>query len=123
MLFKILADLVVLVHFLWIIFLFLGAVLGVRCKAIKIIHLSALCFAILIQVFDWYCPLTYLEFWLRSKHDPALTYSGSFVIHYVEKVVYLELSRSLIFIFTVFLVVFNGWLYLKRTGFFHSSPQ
>lgn len=123
MLFKILVDLVVLVHFLWIIFLFLGAVLGVRCKAIKIIHLSALCFAILIQVFDWYCPLTYLEFWLRSKYDPVLTYSGSFIIHYVEKVVYLEISRSLIFIFTVFLCVFNGWLYLIKTKFFHSSPQ
>jgi hypothetical protein len=123
MLFKILADLVVLIHFLWIIFLFLGAVLGAKFKTIKIIHLSALCFAILIQVFDWYCPLTYLEFWLRSKYDPALTYSGSFIIHYVEKVVYLEISRSFIFILTVFLCIFNGWLYLTKIKFPHSSPQ
>jgi hypothetical protein len=115
--------LVVLVHFLWIVFLFLGAVLGVRFKTIKIIHLSALCFAILIQVFDWYCPLTYLESWFRSKYDSALTYSGSFIIHYVEKLVYLEISRSLIFILTVFLCIFNGWLYLAKTKLLHSSTQ
>ena len=106
-----------LTHFLWIIFLFLGALLGVKYKAIKIIHLSALCFAILMQAFDWYCPLTHLEFWLRSKYNPVLIYSGSFIIHYVEKIVYLEISRSLVFIFTVFLCVFNGWLYLKKTKF------
>ena len=123
MLFKILTDLVVLVHFLWIVFLFLGAVVGVKFKAIKIIHLSGLCFAILIQVLDWYCPLTYLEFWLRSKYGSALTYSGSFIIHYVEKIVYLEISRLLIFIFTLFLCIFNGWLYLTKTKFSDSSPQ
>ena len=45
-----------------------------------VIHLSGLFFAILIQVFGWYCPLTHLEFWLRSKHDPALVYVGSFMV-------------------------------------------
>ena len=114
MLFKILADFVVLVHFLWILFLFFGALLGVRYKAIKIIHLPGLFFAILIQIFDWYCPLTHLEFWLRSKHDPSLAYAGSFIVHYVEKLVYLELSHSLIFIFTICLCAFNGWLYFRK---------
>ncbi len=111
---KISADIVVFAHFLWILFLFLGALWGVRSKAIKIIHLAGLIFAFVIQVLDWYCPLTHLEVWLRSRHDPALTYAGSFVIHYVEKLVYLELSRPLVFIFTIFLCGFNAWIYLKK---------
>ena len=114
MLYKILADIVVLIHFLWIIFLFLGAYWGKRYKAVKIFHLSGLVFAFIIQIFDWYCPLTHLEVWLRSKHDPALLYTGSFFIHYVEKIVYIELSRYLVFIFTLLLCGLNIWFYLRR---------
>jgi len=121
MLYKIFADIVVFLHFLWILFLVFGAVWGVRSKNVKIFHLFGLFFAILIQVFEWYCPLTYVEFWLRSKHDPALAYTGSFIIHYVEKTVYLEVSHSLIFIFTIFLCVFNAWYYLRKTKWF--SPN
>jgi len=114
MLYKILADIIVLIHFVWIIFLFLGAFWGVRNKAVKIFHISGLIFAFLIQIFDWYCPLTHLEVWLRSRHDPAISYTGSFIIHYVEKIVYIEISRSLIIIFTILLCGINAWLYLKK---------
>src|SRR3989304_9245581 len=100
--YRILADITVLIHFSWILFLILGAFLGAKNKGVKIFHISGLVFAFVIQIFDWYCPLTHLEVWLRSKHDPALTYTGSFIIHYVEKIVYIELSRTLILIFTLF---------------------
>jgi hypothetical protein len=111
---KILADVVVLVHFLWILFLFLGALWGIRHKVVRLFHLSGLAFAFIIQIFDWYCPLTYLEVWLRSKHSPSLTYTGSFIIYYVEKIVYLQLSRSLVFILTILLCGLNIWLYLGK---------
>ena len=114
MFYKILADITVLVHFFWIVFLFLGAVWGIKYKVIRVIHLSGLFIAILIQIFDWYCPLTHLEVWLRSRHDLALTYTGSFIIYYVEKIVYLEFSQTTIFIFTIILCVFNAWFYLRK---------
>jgi len=114
MLYKILADNVVLIHFLWIVFLFLGAVWGKRRKAVKIIHITGLIFAFFLVIFNWYCPLTYLEVWLRSRHDPSLTYKGSFIIYYAEKLIYVELPRYLIAISTIFLCGFNGWLYIKR---------
>ena len=114
MLHKIFADCVVLLHFLWILFLIFGAFLGVRNRAIKYIHLSGLLFAILIQIFGWYCPLTHLEFWLRSRHNPSIAYAGSFIIHYVERLVYLEISQTGIFLATIGLVIFNSWLYLRK---------
>ncbi|MBI4684617.1 MAG: DUF2784 domain-containing protein [Nitrospirae bacterium] len=111
MLYKILADIVVFIHFLWIVFLIFGAFLGVRYKAIKIIHISGLAFAVIMQIFGWYCPLTHLEVWLREKHDPTLVYAGSFIIHYVEKIIYFEPSRYLIFILTILICGFNLWVY------------
>jgi hypothetical protein len=112
--YKILADIVVLIHFIWILFLFWGAFWGVNNRAIKIFHISGLLFAFLIQIFDWTCPLTHLEVWLRSQHHSNLTYAGSFIIHSIEKLVYIELSRSLILVFTIFLCGFNLWFYFKR---------
>jgi hypothetical protein len=41
-------------------------------------------------------------------------YAGSFIVHYVEKIVYLELSRTLIVIGTVILVGLNVWFYRKK---------
>ena len=84
-------------------------------RSSKIFHLSGLAFAFIIQVLGWYCPLTYLEVWLRSRHDSSLTYTGSFIIHYVERIVYIELSRYLIFVLTLVLCGLNLWLYLKKT--------
>jgi len=114
MIYKILADSVVLIHFLWIIFLFFGALWGVKNRIVKIFHIVGLAFAFLIQIVDWYCPLTHLEVWLRSKHDSALAYTGSFVIHYVERIVYIEISRHWVLLLTLFLCSFNAWCYLKR---------
>jgi len=110
---KVLADFVVSVHFLWIFFLIFGALLGVRNKAIKYLHLSGLLFAILLQIFGWYCPLTHLEVWLRSRHNPSIAYAGSFIIHYVERLVYLEISTTVVLALTIFLSLFNLWVYSR----------
>lgn len=114
MLYDVLADAVVFVHFLWILFLIFGALIGRRYRGVKRFHIAGLLFAITIQVFGWYCPITYLEVWLRRLHKPGEAYSGSFIIHYMEKFVYIELSSGIIFILTLFLVVFSIIVYLYR---------
>ncbi|MDP2167259.1 MAG: DUF2784 domain-containing protein [Thermodesulfovibrionales bacterium] len=112
--YKIMADAVVLIHFLWIVFLIFGAVAGARNKSLKIFHVSGLGFALLTQMFGFYCPLTYLEAWLRARHNPALAYSGSFIVHYMEKIIYIEIPHSLIIWLTVMLCAFNAWFYLRK---------
>lgn len=108
------ADLTVLTHFLWILFLIFGSLWGVRRRAVKILHISGLAFALVIQVFGWYCPLTYLEVWLRAKQNPSLTYRGSFIVHYMERFVYLDLSRTTITMLTILLCTFTAWFYLRK---------
>ena len=114
MLYKLLADAFVFIHFLWIVFLFLGALWGRKSRIVKIFHLSGLAFAFIIQIFDWFCPLTHLEFWLRGKHNPDLTYAGSFIIHYVERIIYMEISQTIVLLFTILLCGFNALFYLKK---------
>jgi hypothetical protein len=114
MVYKLLADIVVFIHFLWILFVIFGVFWGIRNQKVRVIHIFALAFAIIIQVFNWYCPLTHLEAWLRAKHDPALSYTGSFITHYIEKIVYIDLPPSLIFVLSIFLSGISSWLYLRK---------
>ncbi len=112
--YRVLGDIVVFVHLLWIVFLIIGAYWGVRHKKVKFLHISGLAFAVILQAFDWYCPLTHLEIWLRSRHDPSLSYTGSFIVHYAEEIVYLDLPRSLITGLSIFLLIVNSWVYLRK---------
>lgn len=115
MLFKVAADGVVLIHFLWIIFLIFGVFIGRKYRPIKIFHIVGLGFAVTMQIFGWYCPLTHLEIWLRKRHDPSLAYSGSFIIHYMEKLIYIEFSPLVILLMTLVLVLISTYLYIKNS--------
>ncbi len=114
--YSIAADIVVLTHFLWIIFLIFGAFWGRRHRLVKTFHLFGMGFAVIIQIFGWYCPLTHLEIWLRRMHNPEIIYSGSFIIHYIEKLIYINISAHVIFILTIVLAIITAWIYLKKPG-------
>lgn len=112
--YKVLADVIVAVHFLWIVFLVLGGAWGGRHRTVRLLHIGGLAFAVLLQVFGWYCPLTYAEAWLRRRHSPGLAYSGSFIIHYMERFVYLSIDPRVILGVTLMLAAFYIHIYLKR---------
>ena len=114
-LFDISADIVVLLHFLWIMFLIFGVFIGRRYKWVKVFHIAGMGFAVVIQIFGWYCPLTHIEVWLRKMHRPSQGYEGSFIINYIQKIVYLELSGKVILTATVFLVLISTLIYLRNS--------
>jgi hypothetical protein len=51
------------------------------------VHLPAALWGVLIEFAGWYCPLTPLENWLRTRGG-AEGYPGGFVEHYILPVVY-----------------------------------
>ena len=112
MVYAILADAAVGAHFLWILFLIFGGFWR-RHRAVRVIHLSGLAFAFVINFFGLECPLTYLEVWFRGKVSPGSAYAGSFVAHYLEEVIYLNVSPAAIFGLTALLICWNAWLYLR----------
>ena len=106
-----LADAAVAIHFLWILFLLIGGWWGRRRRLIGVVHVAGLAFALLVESFDWYCPLTDLEVWLRGKRTQAV-YHDSFISHYLNKLIYIEVPHSSIVMLTLLLCLGNVWLYL-----------
>lgn len=112
--YRFVADLVVILHFLWILFILFGAFWGRRNRLVRTVHVSALAFALLLETFAWYCPLTYLEVWLRTRESSASGYAGDFVVHYLERLIYIELPRPLLVVGTLLLIAGNASIYLRR---------
>ncbi|MGR5471112.1 DUF2784 domain-containing protein, partial [Vibrio astriarenae] len=77
-----LADLVVILHHLFIIFALIGGVL-VRWRSYMLfIHIPAALWVTVISFKGWICPLTPLENQLRQAAGDE-GYPGGFVEHYI----------------------------------------
>src|SRR5512144_911769 len=93
MLYQRLADLVVVIHFAFVLFVVLGAFLVLRWPRLAWVHLPAAVWGVLIEYAGWICPLTPLEHWLRRAAGES-GYEGGFVEHYIIPVLYpLGLTR------------------------------
>ena len=61
-----------------------------------------------------YCPLTLWENILRAKYDPSLTYPGSFMVHYAQKLIYPDINPLVIRITTTFIGVFTVLVFIIK---------
>jgi hypothetical protein len=91
-----LADITLVVHLLWILFLVFGFLFALRRSRIAYVHLAGLIFALLLNAVGEYCPLTYLENHFRSLEDRRLLYSTSFIARNLESFVYPEIPEPLL---------------------------
>lgn len=87
MVYRTLADLVVLVHFAFVLFVVAGALLVLRWRWVAWIHVPAAVWGALIEFAGWICPLTPLEQRLRIMGGSA-GYTGGFIEHYVLPILY-----------------------------------
>ena len=85
--YKLIADLVVLIHFLFVLFSSLGALLVIRWRKILWLHLPAALWAAGIEFSGSVCPLTPLENWLRIRGGGA-GYTGDFIGQYLLRLLY-----------------------------------
>ena len=121
MLYDLAANLTALLHFGFLAFVVLGATLGHRSRRWRVIHLAAMAYGVLVEVFYWYCPLTYLEQFLRKRAGRGF-YEEPFIAHYLNQIIYLEVpQRSLIaaavIVLTGNLGLYAYWAYRSgRTG-------
>ncbi|MFL5530347.1 MAG: DUF2784 domain-containing protein, partial [Gemmatimonadaceae bacterium] len=82
MTYRILADLVLVLHLAFVIFVVAGAGLVTRRPRVAWLHLPAVVWGVLIEYAGWICPLTPLENSLRMRGGEA-GYSGGFIEHYL----------------------------------------
>lgn len=95
MLYRLLADAVVLLHLLFILLVLFGGLLILWRRRLIWLHLPVLAWGVGIELAGGICPLTPLEVQLRLAADQE-GYSGGFVEHYLIPLIYPEpLTRSL----------------------------
>ena len=82
-----LADLVVLLHFAFVLFVVFGGLLALRWPKVAYVHLPIAVYGVLIELVGWICPLTPLEKRLRESAG-LQGYQGGFVEHYILPVLY-----------------------------------
>jgi hypothetical protein len=85
--YRLLADLVVGVHALFVAFVIAGGLLALRWPWIAAAHLPAAVWGALIELRGGVCPLTPLENSLRASAGEA-GYEGGFIEHYLLPVLY-----------------------------------
>ena len=87
MIYRILADLVVGLHLLFVVFVVIGGLLALRWRWVAWLHLPAAIWGALIEFAGWVCPLTPVEKALRARAGGA-GYEGGFIEHYLIPVLY-----------------------------------
>ena len=87
MLYRVLADLVVVAHLMFILYALFGGLFGLWRKWSLVVHLPTAVWIAVIEVQGWICPLTPLENTLRSAGGAA-GYEAGFVAHYLLPVIY-----------------------------------
>jgi len=87
MIHRFLADVLVVVHLAFVLFVLLGGVLVLWRRRLALLHLPVAAWGVLIELSGWVCPLTPLEVRLRRLGGQA-GYSGGFVEHYILPVLY-----------------------------------
>ena len=111
MLYRILADLVVVLHFAFVLFVVLGGLFALRWPRAAWIHLPAGLWGAGIEFLAGICPLTPLENHLRRLGGEA-GYSGGFVEHYVLPVLYpAGLTHGIQLVLGTVVVVLNVAVY------------
>ncbi|MDH5315245.1 MAG: DUF2784 domain-containing protein [Gemmatimonadota bacterium] len=85
--FRLLADLIVVLHAAFVLFVVAGAVLVARWPKLLPVHLGCVAWGAYTEFTGTVCPLTPLENHLRRLAGQS-GYAGGFIEHYVIPVIY-----------------------------------
>jgi hypothetical protein len=87
MAYSILANILVLVHLGFVLFVVLGGLLALRWRLLMWLHVPAAIWGVLIEFVGWTCPITSLENYLRRLGGEA-GYRSDFIQHYLIPILY-----------------------------------
>lgn len=115
MVYRLLADLVVLVHFTFIIFAVAGGALVWRWPRLAWLHVPAFAWGVLIIGIGFTCPLTPLEKYLRHRGGES-AYRTGFIDHYIKGELYPRSLNPLVQVLAVTVTVagYTGLAIMRR---------
>ncbi len=108
-----LATSVLFVHAIFILLVVFGALLARSRPILRWVHIVSIVWGIITELLPWPCPLTLLENWLerRAGIEP---YQDRFLLHYMDKLVYPDISAPVLTIAAVIICVLNLAFYARQ---------
>ena len=104
---------IALLHFAFILFVFLGGLLVLRWPKLAWVHVPAAVWGVLIEFFGWWCPLTKWENYLLQQAGRA-GYDTGFVAHYIMPIIYPPgLTRGMEVAIGLLVLIINVSIYVK----------
>ncbi len=111
MLYRALADAILLAHVAFVAFVVLGGLLVLKWRKLAWLHLPVAAWGVLIEYAGWICPLTPLEVSLRLRAGES-GYAGGFISHYIAGALYPSgLTRGMQVILGSFALLLNAAIY------------
>jgi len=109
--YPLLADLVLIVHLVFVVFVLWGGLLVLKWRWIAWLHLPAAVWGAVVEFTRWICPLTPLENRLREQGGEA-SYRSDFIAEHLLPLLYPEeLTRDLQLLLGTGVVVLNAAVY------------
>ena len=111
MVYRVLANCVLLFHLLFIVFVFVGAFLVLKRRWVMWLHIPVALWGGFVEFSGWYCPLTPLENWFLRLGGQA-GYNQGFVERYLLGAIYPDgLTRTAQIFLGALVVLINGVVY------------
>jgi len=111
MLYQIAAEVVVVIHFIFICFVIAGGLLVLRWRWVAWVHLPVVAWGALVELMNWVCPLTPFENWLRRVAG-GQGYTGGYIEHYLIPIIYpAGLTHEIQIMLGVFVIIINLVIY------------
>jgi hypothetical protein len=108
-----LAALVLVGHLAWLALVIFGA-LWTRGRPVwTALHILALVWGIVVELGPWPCPLTLAESYFEARAG-YLSYQGSFLLHYLDAIVYPNLPSWIVTAAGVAVCALNLAIYGRR---------
>jgi uncharacterized protein DUF2784 len=101
-----LATSVLFAHALFILWVVFGAFVVRSHPILRRLHIVSVVWGILTEVLPWPCPLTLLENWLEQASGLE-SYQSGFLLHYLDKLVYPDVSATVLSTAGVIVCVLN----------------
>jgi hypothetical protein len=108
-----LAISVLFLHALFILWVVFGALLTRSRPILRWLHVGSLVWGILTELLPWPCPLTVVENWLEAKAG-VQPYQGGFLLHYLDKLVYPDISATVLTVAVVAICALNLAFYGRQ---------
>lgn len=105
------SNLIVIVHFLFILLVLFGGLLVLRWPKLVWLHLPIIIWGFLVELNGWFCPLTPWENHFRELAG-AQSYQGDFIGEYLLPLIYpAELTREMQYSFAAVVLILNAIIY------------